>query len=690
MQISPAVQRSRDADSLTLLQNELKNAKTPADQASLQREITRRQATAAPPSNTLSGALSLFDKPLSPTATDAPVKPEESAGVQSKKRISQYSDAMLKDMANGKPMATTTGLLEGAGNIVSGLGATAVGGLAGLARGAYNLATGESFQKSSDLAQQTIEDVQKAGTYQPRTNAGKLVAELASVPGAALHEMGSSVGGDIGQYVGGAQGKIAGQAIGGAVPDIGGAVLGGRAALKAAGPRIAPTEQPPAAATATGPQSAGAAAANFSSQAAAEGATPAVQAAIREAEAKGGVHPEAARRHIDASSLPVPVEITAGQATGDIHVLSHEKNMRGAHPEYADRFKEQNGQLAQNLDAIRDQAAPDVYHVDHVEAGDSLINSYKTLDAERSADISAKYKALEEANGGQFPVDGQAFVAAADAALAKKMKGRYVPPEIAADMDSFRHGATMTFEDFENMRTNLASEARKAERSGDGNRAMAASIVRDSLEQLPMTGESAALKPLADAARSAARERFDLIKADPAYKAAINDTTPADRFINKHVVNATVKDAKTMQANLAGDPAAAQTIAAGALNHLKNQAMRSGNNFSQAGFNKGLDALRPKLDIVIPGEAAGQLEKLGRVARYTQEQPVGSYVNNSGTYVAQAANAAKDLALGALDVKTLGASKVVRNMVSKRSEQKAVNKTLAPGAGVKISDLLKQ
>lgn len=615
-----------------------------------------------------------------------------SVGAQMKQRIISNAEGMRQDVAGGNVAAPGVGVLEGAANAVTGLGSSAVGGIAGGARFLYNLASGEGVDKSADLAEQTLNKVQQAGTYQPRTNAGKLVADIVSVPGAALHEMGSSVGGDIGQAINGKQGRIAGEAIGGFAPDAAGVVMGGRGALNMARGGAIPlaTMQGDAAPPPTGSlQSIGAAAAKPSSVAAAEGASPAVQAAIQQAEAKGQVHQVAAQRHIEASSLPVPVELTAGQATGDVNLLSHEKNMRGQYPELAQRFNAQNGQLAQNLDAIRDAAAPDVFHVDHVEGGDSLIGTYKAKDAALRDDISAKYKALEDANGGQFPVDGQAFVAAADAALAQKMKSRYVPPEIAADMDSFRHGAPMSFTDFENMRTNLAAEARKAERSGDGNRAMATSMVRDALESLPLTGDAAALKPLADAARSAAKARFDIINSDPAYKAAINDAVPADRFINKFVVNAPVKDVQTMRANLAHDPQAAQTIAAGAINYLKDRAMRSGTNFSQAGFNTGLKALRPKLGDLVPAEQAGQLEKLGNVARYTQEQPTGSYVNNSNTAVAVAANAAKGLAMGALDVKTLGASKVAREMMQKRAATKAVEKTLAPGAGVRISDMIK-
>ena len=103
----------------------------------------------------------------------------------------------------------------------------------------------------------------------------------------------------------------------------------------------------------------------------------------------------------------------------------------------------------------------------------------------------------------------------------------------------------MTFEQFEAMRTNLATEIRRAERSGDGNAAMAASIVRDALEGLPLKAEAQQFKGLADTARGLAKARFDALKKDPAYKAAVDDAVPADKYFDKFVVNGVNKNINT-------------------------------------------------------------------------------------------------------------------------------------------------
>src|SRR6185503_10530210 len=374
-------------------------------------------------------------------------------------------------------------------------------------------------------------------------------------------------------------------------------------------------------------------------------ASPEIRAVVQRAAQEGGLNRDVLTRHLEADSLPIKMRLTKGQATQDPTQISIEQNARGKNPELARIFNEQNQNLIDNLDEIRREAAPNVVGQDHVQNGQYLIDAYKTADEPIVADIRAKYKALEEANGGQFPVDGKTFVEAADRALSKKLKGRYVPSQVAGDLADLRETGSMTFEQFENLRTNLAAEARKAERSGDGNAAAAVNIVRESLESLPMTGEAAKIKPLADTARAAAKARFDRLRADPAYRAAVDDgaeigelSSLADDFVQKYVVKGKAANIKNMRDNLAADPQAAETIAAGALNYVKSKSgvnlYTNEGNFSQAGYNRALSELTPKLEFLLGEQVAERAQALGNVARYTQAQPRGAFVNNSNTFVA--------------------------------------------------------
>jgi len=399
-------------------------------------------------------------------------------------------------------------------------------------------------------------------------------------------------------------------------------------------------------------------------------------------------------RHIEADSLPVPVRLTEGQATGDIVKLSNEQNRRGRDPELAQRFNEQNNLLIENINEIRGRAAPDAYGTKIIENSQGIIDAYKTIDTARSEKITAAYKALEDANGGQFPIDGITLAKNAETMLGKKLKTEFLSPSIKSQLERFKSGEPMTFENFEAMRTNLAAEIRKAERSGDGNAAMASSIVREALEQLPLTGQAAGkLKPLADTARGLAKERFDMLKKDPAYKAAVDDAVAADKYLQKFVVNGVNKNIATMVNHLGKDSVAHQHMAAGTVNWLKDKAgiVDETGNFTQAGFNKALKQLDDvkNMEQIFTPDAASQLKTLGNVARYTQAQPRGVFVNNSNTLVgALAEKAKKGISAGVegglnVVVPGLQLGTTVMEMRARRANEAQVRQALELGAGAK-------
>ncbi len=404
-------------------------------------------------------------------------------------------------------------------------------------------------------------------------------------------------------------------------------------------------------------------------------------------------------RHLEGDSLPVPVRLTEGQATGDLVKISNEQNLRGKNPEFAYRFQQQNQALVDNVPAIRERAAPDVYAPKTIDSSQAIIDAYRAIDSERSGAISAAYKALEDANGGAFPVDGAAIARTADAMLAKKLKTEFLSPSIRSQLERFKAGEPMTFEQFEAMRTNLAAEIRKAERTGDGNAATAASIVRDAMEQLPIQGEAAALKPLADKARTLARQRFEALKKDPAYRAAVDDTVPADKFFDKYVIGGHNKNINTMIDTLGRDSPAHQHIKAGTINWLSDRAgiVDGKGNFSQASYNKALKRLDDvnNFGAIFDPETALQLKTLGNVANYTQFQPRGAFVNNSNTLVGYLANKAAgglEAAGNVIGLKTIGypLGSEGRRVIQGARERAEVKKALEPGAGSTLEDISKK
>jgi len=550
---------------------------------------------------------------------------------------------------------------------------SALGGVVGtLASGKYG--TQEGIQAGQDMARR----LQEGGTYQPRTQQGQQYVqdlqkafEASKLPPVGVPE-----------------------AMGFA-PLASPAMQQGRGTMQQYASEIRPTapqQMQQQFQAKGGLQSAGAAA--TTDQAAVNAilakVSPELQNEIR-ATPINQLNMAALERHAEADTLPVPVRLTRGQATQDINLLSDEMNMRGKNPELANRFNEQNGKLIENMNAIRDKAAPDVYGTNHIENAETVINAYKALDDTRTADISAKYKALKDAAGGDFPIDGKQFATNAEKMLGKDLKTDFLPPAIAKQLDRYKNGETMTFENFEAMRTNLAAEMRKAERSGDGNAKTASSIVRTALEELPLTGDAEALKPLANEARSAAKARFDMLKKDPAYDAAVNDAVP-DKFINKYIIGGNKRDLEALTAQLGKGSEGHQAVSAAVVNYLKDKAgvINDNGNFSQAGYNKALKQLDPRLLELVDGETAQQLRALGNVARHTQAQPRGSYVNQSNTFVA----GAKEMAKGGLEkagnvagfgVLPLGT--MTREALASRAAAKQTQESLKPGAGTKLSDL---
>lgn len=422
-------------------------------------------------------------------------------------------------------------------------------------------------------------------------------------------------------------------------------------------------------------------------RATAASASPELRGAVEAALKKGPINHETLTRHVEADSLPAPVRLSEGQATQDVELLSREQNNRGKYAELSKFFNQQNRDLVENTNLIREQAAPDVYTTTQPAHGETIIDAYKAKDAALNRDISAKYQALRDANGGNFPLDVKTFANTADAALHKELLYDHVPPAIRSTIERMKDGGSMTFENFESLRTRLAAIQRS---NVDGNVKAAAGTIRDALEQLPMPAGAEHLKPLADQARAAAKARFDLIGSDPAYKSVVNGKAVADNFVSKNIVGAPLKSVQTLMANIADDPAAQQTVRAGVIDLLKNRAGLVDNtgNFSQSGYNRALEQIRPKLDAIFDPATKQHLEALGNVSRYTQAQPRGSFVNNSNTLVSAMGEMAKAGAKGAAE----GAANVAaggvpvgtwfRKASEMVAERKAVVKSLKPGSGL--------
>ena len=214
---------------------------------------------------------------------------------------------------------------------------------------------------------------------------------------------------------------------------------------------------------------------------------------------------------------------------------------------------------------------------------------------------------------------------------------------------------------------------------------------------MPLVGETKELKVLADDARSAAKQRFDLINQDKAYKAAINGKVQADDFIQKFVVNGKKADIDMMVSHLGADSQARQVMAAGIVNWLKSKAgiLPDGSGtFTQKGFNQALSNVDPKILAIVGPEVNTQLKALGKTARNIQERPAGAYVNESNTFTSAMAEKGKKAAEIGLNY-TLGGNvipvgTIARNAIHNVREAQKIKESLKPGAGIKLKDIGKE
>lgn len=555
---------------------------------------------------------------------------------------------------------TAKGIGEAVLSIGTGLVAAPLGAAAGLLKGVTGgkYGTAEGAREASARAA----EIARSLTYTPRTETGQ---DIVGTVGKVL---------DVSKLQG--LGPTEAMTLG---------------ALATSGPRAAVRASPKMEAAPNARYgSAGSAGTNLAEQAKAisANASPELQAIV--SKVGENITPrglEALERQVKANKFGI--DLSEGQATRNSVQITKERN--SIRDQDRLRFQEQDKKLREAPQVIQEVVAPDVYVANPSEIGDLIIGGYQKKGNAMRSDTSAKYKALEDANGGQFPLDGKALVQSTDSALHKKMLFEHVPDKIRAQLSRIEKEG-MTFEQFEAMRTNLAA----IQRGGNPEKALeraAAGVIRGEMEKLPMPLGAEHLKPLADAARASSKSYHDALKADPTFKAVERGKAKADNFIQKYIVRSEVdsKEVAKMKENLAHDPIAQQAMAAGLVQKLKESAgiLRGDESFSQANYNKALAKLGSKVDVVFTPEGRSLVRELGDVAHDVKFYPHGHAVNTSGSgimvlgEIAKAGGAALE---GIAEAKGIPAGFIKRTL-AKRKENKALDKAFQRGAGITIKDV---
>lgn len=364
------------------------------------------------------------------------------------------------------------------------------------------------------------------------------------------------------------------------------------------------------------------------------------------------------------------VNLTVGQRLGDTQQYSTEWNRRDETPTLANHFNEQPAQISIAFETAKQKHAPDIsVKADASELGQHEINALAAKDQVRRDAISDAYKALENENGGQFPIDTGKVKENIDSELLKKYKSRYLSKEISGDLQQFLDNPT--FEGFEALRTNLSDEMRSAK---DGKTRQAAYIVREQLEKMPVFGEEAGspqamrLKELADKARKLNAERMNVIKSNPAYKAAIKEASDAESassegeslnaatFHKKYVSSATPESIRRMKTEIPEGDIAHQAMVYGELERAKDAALNANrSNLTPDQFAKFYKQNKSALTESLSPQAMQDVTELGLLTSKIGMPKTGTF-NYSNTYSSMLGDMAREGLLTAGEAKLAGAT----------------------------------
>jgi len=403
------------------------------------------------------------------------------------------------------------------------------------------------------------------------------------------------------------------------------------------------------------------------------------------------INPEVLQRYVDADS--VGVRLLKGQATQDPNLISFERNTRGQDPRLVQELNAQNKALQDKLVEVKETTAPDVFAPNYVANAEGAMEFIGSKIKQNETAVGDAYKALDDFGAGKIEVDSKTFGQNALKALSEKEDIDFLPSIIKSKIDTYAGGKPMNFAQYENLRTQIARETRKAQKADDGNAVHALTLVRGELEKLPLIGETVEAKALADKARATAKAEFDLLNRDSpnynkVYADLVNGKTDTKDFIQSAVLRSKNKDfAKTME--LFDDPTAKQNLRAGTLDIIIKDSTDASGKFKPASFAKAIENLdvNNKLTALF-GEDAEMLRKIARTGQLVEARPAGAFVNESNTATALAAQYGKKLAE---QIPVVG--RFVEPVSQLRQEQrtkKAVQESLRPGAGVRIKDIGKE
>ena len=362
------------------------------------------------------------------------------------------------------------------------------------------------------------------------------------------------------------------------------------------------------------------------------------------------VSPQSIVNRAKAESLPVPIQLTRGQATGDPMLFAREQNLRGVTgvgEPITQRLQDQNNGFIQNLDLLGAKNA-----MDPVSFGANLkenIQNYWNGLQEAKNNLYAQVKN----NAGQSSaMDG---ISAADT-----IKGTLNTPEQSYAYKNLPANIQATIDDLGSgkMPFNVAQMqqldklwGQQAAGASDGSVRYAINQARNILNNAPIiddTGEAA--KQAYMAARNAHAQQMSLVSPklpnglpNPNYQPIVDSVVykdaPSENLFKTYFMNSAPSEAQQhlnfLQQNV--DPNIGQNVSNTLMGEIKRQALNStsdergtvSENEIRQWANDPVKSAR--LQTLLPDSAYNTFKNLADTITAAKKAPVASAVNTSNT-----------------------------------------------------------
>jgi hypothetical protein len=404
------------------------------------------------------------------------------------------------------------------------------------------------------------------------------------------------------------------------------------------------------------------------------------------------------------------VNLLTSQRTGDTQGYSEAWNSRSKNGLVAD-FEQQPKQLAKAFEESKRRHAPDITsEADASDLGQKMINSLTETDTKLVEGIDNAYKKFRDEYvkmrkdaglpiEGDFPVNGNDFLKQTQVALKNEQLHYDVPASIKSILDDIKeNNGKMTYSEFLNLDKRLSAKTKE----GNGSERAAAFLIRQKLNDIALEPEAAALQPFYENARGLAKQRFDIIKSNPAYRKAIGEAADlkeassqgeslnAAKFHQQFVSNATPEAIRRLKAQIPKGDIAHQAIAFAELERAKRAITNA--NESRIKSDQFADFIRNNKSVLreaLPPEAMQDLMEIGLLNTKIGKPDAGTF-NYSNSWSSMMGDLAKDGLLGLgeakLAVATSGASVPavggLKMMFEKMNKDAFVNSQRNPYGGL--------